>query len=58
MNRWIKERRDAAKKQICASRETQKSAGNIEKGKGRKARKRRQRDRVKKRAHTCKSTHL
>jgi hypothetical protein len=44
MNRWIEEGRDAAKEQSCAVEETQKRAGDVEKGKGGKARKRRQRD--------------
>jgi hypothetical protein len=54
----IKEIRDAAKKQSCAVEETQKRASNIDKVKGRKAVKKRQRDRVKKTARTFQSTHL
>jgi hypothetical protein len=53
-----KEGRDAAKKQSCAIEGTQKRTGSIEKVKGKKARKRRQRDGVKKTARTSKRTHL
>jgi hypothetical protein len=43
---------------VALLKETQKRASSIEKGKGRKARKRRQRDRVKKTARISQSTHL